>query len=115
MKILNYFLCIVAISVLARCGNDDEVNAPKGGNLNGSVSLQQDAGILAAKKPSTGFPSYNTSPLPPDATGMTSNAVQLAAKINLGWNIGNSLEAIGSETAWGNPMVTKELIDKVKL
>lgn len=52
--------------------------------------------------------------LPPDATGMNSNAVQLAAKIKLGWNLGNSLEAIGGETAWGNPKTTKALIDKVK-
>jgi endoglucanase len=52
--------------------------------------------------------------LPPDATGMSSNAVQLAAKIKLGWNMGNSLEAIGGETAWGNPKATRALIDKVK-
>jgi len=60
------------------------------------------------------YPSYNTSPIEPDETGMSSNATELAAKINLGWNIGNSLEAIGGETAWGNPPVTKELIDLVK-
>lgn len=52
--------------------------------------------------------------VPADATGMGSTAVQLAAKIRLGWNIGNTLEAIGGETAWGNPKVTKSLIDFVK-
>lgn len=33
-----------------------------------------------------------------------------------GWNLGNSLEAIGpgNETAWGNPVVTQQLIDAVK-
>jgi len=60
------------------------------------------------------YPNYNTSPLKPDATGMSNNAVELAAKINLGWNLGNSLEAIGGETAWGNPEVSKALIDLVK-
>ncbi|HQE34837.1 dihydroxy-acid dehydratase [Flavobacterium alvei] len=45
---------------------------------------------------------------------MSSSAVQLAAKIKLGWNIGNTLEATGGETAWGNPKVTKALIDLVK-
>jgi endoglucanase len=60
------------------------------------------------------YPSYNTNPLPADATGMSSTAVELAAKIKLGWNIGNTLEATGGETAWGNPKVTKELIDLVK-
>lgn len=60
------------------------------------------------------YPSYNTNPLPADATGMSSSATALAAKIKLGWNIGNTLEATGGETAWGNPKVTKALIDLVK-
>jgi endoglucanase len=60
------------------------------------------------------YPSYNTNPIAADATGMASNAVELAAKIKLGWNIGNTLEATGGETAWGNPKVTKALIDLVK-
>lgn len=60
------------------------------------------------------YPSYNTNPIVDDATGMSSTAVELAAKMKLGWNIGNTLEASGSETAWGNPKVTKALIDLVK-
>ncbi|WP_417939167.1 glycoside hydrolase family 5 protein [Flavobacterium sp. RS13.1] len=60
------------------------------------------------------YPSYNTNPIAADASGMSSTASQLAAKIKLGWNIGNTLEAIGGETAWGNPKVTKALIDAVK-
>ena len=52
--------------------------------------------------------------IPADQTGMSSNAVQIAGKIKLGWNLGNTLEAIGGETAWGNPKTTKALIDKVK-
>lgn len=67
----------------------------------------------AAPAPVT-YPSYNTNPIAADATGMSSTAVQLAAKIKLGWNIGNTLEATGGETAWGNPKVTKALIDLVK-
>ena len=60
------------------------------------------------------YPNYNTNPIAADATGMSSTAVQLAANIKLGWNIGNTLEATGGETAWGNPKVTKALIDLVK-
>jgi len=63
---------------------------------------------------STGFPDYNRNPLAADATGMGSTSVQLAAKMKMGWNIGNTMEAIGGETAWGNPKVTKALIDLVK-
>tara|TARA_R110002050_G_scaffold53118_2_gene120829 strand:- start:62440 stop:63957 length:1518 start_codon:yes stop_codon:yes gene_type:complete len=60
------------------------------------------------------YPDYNINPIPADATGMSSTAAEIAANITLGWNIGNSLEATGSETAWGNPLVTKQLIDAVK-
>ncbi|WP_300729270.1 cellulase family glycosylhydrolase [uncultured Bacteroides sp.] len=48
------------------------------------------------------------------SAGMESDAKTLAAKIFAGWNIGNTLEATGGETAWGNPMVTADLIQKVK-
>jgi len=60
------------------------------------------------------YPSYNTSPLPPDASGMGSNAQQIATAIKIGWNIGNTLEAIGGETAWGNPKVSEDLIALIK-
>jgi aryl-phospho-beta-D-glucosidase BglC (GH1 family) len=59
------------------------------------------------------YPSYNTSPKAPDSTGM-STAVQLAAKFKLGWNIGNTMEAIGGETAWGNPRITESYVKFVK-
>jgi aryl-phospho-beta-D-glucosidase BglC (GH1 family) len=60
------------------------------------------------------YPSYNTNPIAADASGMSSDAITLASKIKLGWNIGNALEATGGETAWGNPKTTKALIDVVK-
>ncbi|BAU54049.1 glycoside hydrolase family 5 protein [Mucilaginibacter gotjawali] len=60
------------------------------------------------------YPSYNTSPKAPDSTGMKSNAVQLAAKIKLGWNIGNTFEAPGGETGWGSPVITEGYIKAVK-
>ncbi|MDR0895536.1 MAG: cellulase family glycosylhydrolase [Prevotellaceae bacterium] len=50
----------------------------------------------------------------PDNTGMESNASALAAKITIGWNLYNTLEATGGETAWGNPPTTQALIDAVK-
>jgi len=74
-----------------------------------SVSQAAGTGVVAGL-----YPSYNTNPIAADATGMSSTAVQLAAKMKLGWNIGNTLEATGGETAWGNPKVTKALIDMVK-
>jgi len=65
--------------------------------------------------PKTGlYQSYKDS-IAPDATGMSSTAVQIAAKIKIGLNIGNTLEAGGGETGWGNPMITNELIKAIKL
>jgi endoglucanase len=53
--------------------------------------------------------------IPPDNSGMRDmGSVQLSDEMGIGWNLGNSLEAIGGETAWGNPVVTERLIDSVK-
>ncbi|MGL1884966.1 MAG: cellulase family glycosylhydrolase [Reichenbachiella sp.] len=49
-------------------------------------------------------------------------SIQLTQLMGLGWNVGNSLEAIsgdesnltGDETSWGNPVINKKLIDEVK-
>ncbi len=44
---------------------------------------------------------------------------ELLAGMNVGWNLGNTLDATGAgnslsaETAWGNPKTTKEMIDTV--
>ncbi|MFA5650299.1 MAG: cellulase family glycosylhydrolase [Proteiniphilum sp.] len=46
--------------------------------------------------------------------GMESDATEMAAKMYAGWNIGNTLEATGGETAWGNPPVTEEYIKNIK-
>ncbi|MBP1618875.1 MAG: endoglucanase [Bacteroidetes bacterium] len=59
----------------------------------------------------------------PDQTDMRElDALEFSKLMGVGWNIGNSLESItvsggvysGSETSWGNPSVTKQLIDSVK-
>ena len=42
------------------------------------------------------------------------SSAQLSRLMGAGWNLGNSLEATGGETAWGNPAVTQKLLDAVK-
>ena len=52
----------------------------------------------------------------------TLTAADFAKGIRIGWNVGNTLEAVNltngtyvpGETNWGNPMVTQQLIDSVK-
>jgi aryl-phospho-beta-D-glucosidase BglC (GH1 family) len=68
---------------------------------------------VKVSQPATIYPSYNTSPKAPDSLGM-STAVQLADKFKLGWNIGNTLEATGGETSWGNPQITESYVKAVK-
>ncbi len=41
-------------------------------------------------------------------------SLQLSKLMGAGWNLGNSLEAIGGETAWGNPQATQALFNAVK-
>lgn len=64
----------------------------------------------------------NVLTIPADNTGMSDNAMTLAPKMKLGWNLGNTLEATSvsngvvtaSETLWGNPKTTQTFIDGVK-
>jgi len=59
----------------------------------------------------------------PDQTNMgTLTATEYAKGIRVGWNVGNSLDAVNQvngfyvpgETNWGNPAITQTLIDSVK-
>ena len=41
-------------------------------------------------------------------------SLQLSKLMGAGWNLGNSLEAIGGETAWGNPPANQALFNSIK-
>ncbi|THV26430.1 cellulase family glycosylhydrolase [Glycomyces paridis] len=76
-------------------------NEPASFALNGTVC---DGGVVEPTTPPTTTP-------PP--TGSV-NAMETVAAMQPGWNLGNSLDAVGSdETAWGNPRITEALIDNV--
>ena len=46
--------------------------------------------------------------------GQLPTAQHIANQMKAGWNMGNTLEAIGGETAWGGAKTTQALIDSVK-
>lgn len=57
------------------------------------------------------------------ATSTGAAALDFARRLGIGWNLGNTLEATGGiksntirdyETAWGNPITTKAMIDGIK-
>lgn len=59
-----------------------------------------------------------------DQTGVSSTAMALTRNISVGWNLGNTCESnngnyfttsfSGTETLWGNPTTTQEMISAVK-
>ncbi|MGD9171267.1 MAG: cellulase family glycosylhydrolase, partial [Candidatus Thiodiazotropha sp.] len=51
--------------------------------------------------------------IPLSANAELPTATIIADEMTIGWNIGNSLEVPDGETAWGNPMVTQQLVDAV--
>lgn len=64
---------------------------------------------------SAGGASTPSTPAAPSSTGMRDlTSLQLSKLMGAGWNLGNSLEATGGETAWGNPATTQAMINAVK-
>ncbi|HOG25360.1 MAG TPA: glycoside hydrolase family 5 protein [Bacteroidales bacterium] len=49
-----------------------------------------------------------------DAAMRNMTSMELSKLMGIGWNLGNTLEATGGETSWGNPKVTADLIRAVK-
>ncbi|PKD21675.1 hypothetical protein APR41_01430 [Salegentibacter salinarum] len=77
------------------------------GDISREVSVSQEATEEAEEDVESNIP-------PDDSNMRNLTSVELTAEMGVGWNLGNSLEAIGGETAWGNPIVSKRLIDSVK-
>ena len=97
------------ISLTADPNTSDEVRTGKLTIRRGTVVTPITI-IQEAKVPQ--LPDYY---VPADNTDMRDiSSLDLAREMGIGWNLGNSLEAIGGETAWGNPKTTKEFIDEVK-
>jgi len=87
--------------------------ASRSGYLDITASNGQNRRVKVTQAP-TYYPSYNTSAKAPDATGMSSTAVQLAAKMRtgMGINFGNTLEA-PTEGLWAGK-VTESYVKFVK-
>ncbi|MEU7874680.1 cellulase family glycosylhydrolase [Dactylosporangium sp. NPDC049140] len=51
----------------------------------------------------------------PASSPAADDAMAAVAAMQPGWNLGNALDAVGpDETAWGNPRITKTLLDNVR-
>lgn len=80
------------------------------GTLASLISISQEGGEI--QEGGQNSFSYD---VPPDNTGMRDiDSTEFTGLMGVGFNIGNTLDAIGGETAWGNPKITPELIDAIK-
>jgi endoglucanase len=99
MKSVLLALLIILTIVTVQAGSIDKNKYPKSSrrivSINGNSQVQADS-------------------IPPDETGMRNlTSLQISKEMVPGWNVGNSLEAIGGETKWGNPLITQVLMDSV--
>jgi endoglucanase len=93
--------------------SDNTTGATRSAILNINSSNGQARRVTVTQAP-TIYPGYNTSPIAPDMTGMTSTAVQLAAKMHLGINFGNTMES-KTEGEWvGGNKMTESYVKFVK-
>ncbi|WP_150267500.1 glycoside hydrolase family 5 protein [Paenibacillus tepidiphilus] len=74
--------------------------------------------VLLASVALTGWGARASAATPITSDFRSLTATQIVGEMGSGWNLGNQLEAsingTPSETAWGNPVITAELIKKVK-
>lgn len=93
--IRNLAVVLLVVSMLAGCNSQQSTEEPEGENA---------AAITENETP---------------ALEIAENAIEFAASLKLGWNLGNTLDATGAsgiraEISWGQPVTTKEMIQLVK-
>lgn len=102
---------------VAEVSPDGVITGVKSGSANITVKAADGSGkktVIAVKVTAGNKPSGKTT----GTFDKNVTAKELTANMKVGWNLGNSLDALGSgmssETAWGNPKTTKAMIDDIK-
>lgn len=114
-------LSIAACSLIAcSSGEGDPAESPSGdGGSGGSASggsLSGDTGGTTGSGGGQSTGGADSSGGSDGAGGGTMRDIpstQIVEEMFLGWNLGNTLDADPDETAWGNPLTTREMIDAV--
>ncbi|MFF3376639.1 cellulase family glycosylhydrolase [Streptomyces sp. NPDC002680] len=70
-------------------------------------------GLIAATHLAWGGAAFAASQAP-QASAVPSDRMAVVKAMEPSWNLGNTLDAIPDETSWGNPPITKALLDTVK-
>ncbi|WP_232377001.1 cellulase family glycosylhydrolase [Micromonospora humida] len=79
----------------------------------GGVGTPTPTGTTAPPSP-TVSPSPTTSPTTSPSPSPGGDPMAAVAAMQPGWNLGNTLDAIPDETAWGNPLTTQALLRQVR-
>ncbi len=81
------------------------------------AALLTSAAVMLSACPAVSFAAMDTGEFESGYSYSTEmrglSAFQIANDMGAGWNLGNSLEAEGSETGWSNPATTKSMIDAI--
>ncbi|MFF0306933.1 cellulase family glycosylhydrolase [Streptosporangium sp. NPDC004379] len=85
--------------------------APAAFTLNGVTCTGGTGGTPSPSATPTTSPSSSPSPTTSPRPG---DAMATVAAMQPGWNLGNTLDAISDETAWGNPLTTRALLHHVR-
>lgn len=111
-------------SKIAKVNSKGEITAVKNGTAKITVKSTDGTGkkavitVTVSSKAASSSSKKNTSAKTTGSFNKDITAAELTADMKIGWNLGNSLDAlgngVGSETAWGNPKTTKKMIDDIK-
>lgn len=106
-KFFYGFFAVLLCAAFCGCSNGQQQGNSTGSQYE-STDLEQTS---TESSQETGEPD----PEPVDHGEMRGlTAKELIAEMKTGWNLGNSLDAIGdNETAWGNPVTTREMIQAI--
>ncbi|NLP56897.1 cellulase family glycosylhydrolase [Lutibacter sp. B1] len=84
-------------------------------SINKSVIIEISQEAAPAPEPDEEEPDEEEPYIEDDPSNMSAmTSLEIVENMGIGFNIGNSLDAIGGETAWGNPVISQELIDAIK-
>ncbi len=103
-----------SVTIQVKTLSENGTGASRSGYLDISASNGQNRRVKVSQPP-TLYPSYNISPKAPDANGMSSTAMQLAAKMHtgMGINFGNTMES-PNEGDWQSSKMTESYVKFVK-
>ncbi|MDE7361801.1 MAG: glycoside hydrolase family 5 protein [Oscillospiraceae bacterium] len=115
-KVLSLVMSAVFAVTLCGCNNNSpsDSSKPTVGSDDNSQSVSDNSEVQSTNESSESEPEKQERNDPINITSVK----DLVAQMKVGWNLGNTLDALGgegvdSETAWGNPVTTKPMIDTV--